>query len=267
MELRKLTALTLCCALASVAQAAPIDQQYATFDSLLHKHVQWLPDQSQSRTDYTGLKADRAPLHKVLAELSSVTQGEFDRWTGQQQMAFLINSYNAFTLELILSKYPELKSIKDLGSLIQSPWKKKFFNLLGGERNLDWIENEMLRAKYKDPRIHVGINCASIGCPALRPESYTAAKIDAQLADGLARFLSDKTRNRYRDGKLEVSEIFKWFGEDFEKGNKGYRQVADVFASHASQFSADPAIQAAIRAKTVPVGFLPYDWKLNDKGR
>lgn len=266
MNIRRLTALTLFCALAPVAWAAPIDQQYPGFDKLLHKHVQWLPDQSQSRADYAGWKADHAALRSVLAELSAVSQAEFDRWSGPQQMAFLINSYNAYTIELILNKYPDMKSIKDLGSLIQSPWKKKFFNLLGGERNLDWIENEMLRAKYKDPRIHVGINCASIGCPALRPESFTAAKIDAQLDDSLSRFLGDKTRNRYRDGKLEVSEIFKWFAEDFEKGNRGYRQVSDVFAGHATQLSADPAVQAAIRAKTVPVAFLPYDWNLNDKG-
>ena len=179
-------------------------------------------------------------------------------------MAFLINAYNAFTVELILTKYPDLKSIKELGSLIQSPWKKKFFKLFGVERNLDWIENDMLRARYKDPRIHVGINCASIGCPALRAEAYTSAKLDAQLEDGMRRFLSDKTRNRYRDGKLEVSEIFKWFAEDFEKGNKGFNKVADVFARYAVQLSADTQGQAALQNKFVPISYLPYDWKLND---
>lgn len=249
------------------ASATPVDQQYSALDTLLHKHVHWLPDNVQSRTDYAGLKADHAALNKVLVELGGLTQAEFDQWTAPQQMAFLINAYNAYTLELILTKYPDIKSIKDLGSLVQSPWKKKFFKLLGSERNLDWIENDMLRVRYKDPRVHVGINCASIGCPALRPESYTSAKLDAQLDDGMARFLSDRTRNRVRDGKLEVSAIFKWFGEDFEKGNKGFSKVVDVFARYASQMSDDPAIQVALRNKTLAVGYLGYDWDLNDKGR
>jgi hypothetical protein len=262
MIAKTLLIVSLC--LGSLAQAKPIDHQYANWEALSKKHVRWLPDQSQSRTDYAGFKADHAQLTLVLAELSGVTQAEFDQWSAAQQMAFLINAYNAFTVELILSKYPDLKSIKELGSLLQSPWKKKFFKLLGTEHNLDWIENDMLRARFKDPRIHVGINCASIGCPALRAEAYTGAKIDMQLDDGMARFLSDKSRNRYRDGKLEVSEIFKWFSEDFEKGNKGFNKVTDVFARYATQLSADASVQTALRNKTVAVSYLPYDWKLND---
>lgn len=260
-----LLSLTLGCSIA--LNAKPIDQQYSGWDALTKKHVHWLADQNQSRTDYAGLKAEHAQLQQVLGELSSVTQAEFDQWQPDQQKAFLINAYNAFTVELILSKYPDLKSIKELGSFLQSPWKKEFFKLLGKEHNLDWIENDMLRARYKDPRIHVGINCASIGCPALRDEAYTSAKIDAQLEDGMRRFLNDQTRNRYRDGKLEVSEIFKWFAEDFEKGNKGFKQVNDAFARYATQLSSDANVQAKIRSKSIPLSYLPYDWTLNDSAR
>lgn len=267
MSIRKFLALLLSVFHFNLASAAPIDQQYGALDALLHKHVRWLPDNVQSRVDYAGLKAENAALKKVLTELSSLTQNEFDQWTAPQQMAYLINAYNAFTLELILSKYPDIKSIKDLGSLFQSPWKQKFFKLLGSERSLDWIENDMLRLRYKDPRIHVGINCASIGCPALRPESYTAAKLDTQLDDGMLRFLGDRTRNRVRDGKLEVSSIFKWFGEDFEMGNKGYSSVSDVFARYATQLSDDPVTRNALRNKTLAIVYLNYDWTLNDKGR
>ncbi len=245
------------------AQARPIDQQYSAWDALSKAHVVWLPDQKQSRTDYAGLQSERAKLHQILADFSEVTQAEFDQWKPAQQMAFLINAYNAFTIELILSKYPDLKSIKDLGSLIQSPWKKSFFTLLGNKHNLDWIENDMLRAHYQDPRIHVGINCASIGCPALRNEAYTAAKLDSQLNDSFARFIGDPSRNRPPDGKLQVSEIFKWFSEDFEKGNQGFKQVGDVFARYAALLSPDAAVQSKIAAKAVPITYLPYDWKLN----
>jgi hypothetical protein len=264
MFVRFLFSLMLALGFTQLSFAKPIDHQYSTWDELSKKHVVWLADKSQSRVSYAGFKADRTKLNEVLTELSGVTQAEFDGFNQAQQMAFLINAYNAFTVELILSKYPDLKSIKDTGSLIQSPWKKKFFKLLGAERHLDWIENEQLRPNYKDPRIHVGINCASIGCPALRNEAFTAAKLDAQLDDSLARFLSDKTRNRYKDGKLEVNEIFNWFAEDFEKGNKGFSKVADVFAKYATQITPDATAQAALRAKTVTITFLPYDWNLND---
>lgn len=267
MIVKFMTLLFLLSGLGLSLPSQALDQQYMLWDSLTKKHVHWLPDNVQSRVDYNGFKNDHTQLTQVLNEMSTVSQAEFDQFTQAQQMAFMINAYNAYTIELILSKYPNLKSIKDLGSLIQSPWKKKFFKLLGEEHNLDWIENEVLRPRYKDPRIHVGINCASIGCPALRAEAYTADKLDTQLDDSLQRFLSDKTRNRYRDGKLEVSEIFKWFAEDFEKGNKGFRQVADVFARYANQLSTDASVQMAIRNKSIPVSFLTYDWSINDVGR
>ena len=143
--------------------------------------MKWLPDNKQSRVDYGGFKADRAELKKVLDAMSAVSKSEFDAWPKPQQMVFLINAYNAFTVELILTKYPDLKSIKDLGSFVNSPWKKKFFKLLGEERTLDWIEHEQLRPNYGDPRVHAAVNCASIGCPALRSEAFTVAKLDAQI--------------------------------------------------------------------------------------
>ena len=248
-------------------QTGGIDASYAAWDALLKKHVKWLPDNKQSRVNYKGFQADRAELKKVLDGMSAVPKADFDKWPREQQMAFLINAYNAFTVELILTKYPDLKSIKDLGSFVSQPWKKKFFTLLGEERNLDWIEHEQLRPKYADPRVHVAVNCASIGCPALPPEAFTPARLDAQMEEGMARFLGDRTRNRYADGKLEVSQIFKWFKEDFEKGNKGFSKVEDVFAKYADQLASAPADRDKIRAKNVAVTQLDYDWSLNDLGR
>ena len=243
------------------------DHTYPNWESLLKKHVKWLPDNKQSRVNYKGFAADRAELKKVLDAFSAVPKAEFDKWTKPQQMAFLINAYNAFTVEVILTKYPDLKSIKDLGNFVTPTWKKKFFTLLGEERHLDWIEHEQLRPKYAEPRVHVAVNCASIGCPALFPESFTAAKMEAQLEDGMRRFLGDSTRNRYADGKLEVSNIFKWFREDFEKGNKGFAKLEDVFAKYADQLAAAPADREKIKAKSVPISNLDYDWSLNDLGR
>ncbi len=248
-------------------QNGGFDAQFSAWDGLLKKHVKWLPDNKQSRVNYKGFATDRGELKKVLDSFSAVTKADFDKWPREQQMVFLINAYNAFTVELILTKYPDLKSIKDLSSFISTPWKKKFFVLLGEERHLDWIEHEQLRPKYNEPRVHVAVNCASIGCPALPPEAFTVPKLDSQLEEGMQRFLGDRTRNRYADGKLEVSQIFKWFREDFEKGNKGFSKVEDVFAKYADQLAAAPGDREKIRAKSVSISNLDYDWSLNDSGR
>ena len=260
---------------ATAVFAQSFDHNYINFDAQLKKHVKWLPDGKQSRVNYKGLASERAELTKTLEAFSAVTPAQFATFTKEQQMAFLINAYNAFTLELILTKYPDVKSIKDLGSTFSSPWKKTFFKLLGEERNLDWIEHDKLRPTgknivnggYQDPRIHVAIVCASIGCPALPPEAFNASKLDAQLESGMLKFVGDKTRNRFEGGKLQVSSIFKWFKDDFEKGFKGFSKVEDVFAKYADSLSSDAAAQVQIRAKTVSISHLDYDWSLNDLGR
>lgn len=244
---------------ASFGQQHLLDHRYPAWDALLKKHVRWLPDGVQSRVAYKALAADRAALQQVLAQWSAVTAAQFQSWGKPEQMAFLINAYNGFTLELILTQYPKLKSIKDLGSFIQPPWKKKFFKLLGEDRHLDWIEHEQLRPVFAEPRIHAAVNCASIGCPALRDEAFTPQKLEAQLEDGMKRFMADPTRNRVGNGQLEVSSIFKWFKEDFEKGHLGLHTVEDVFARHAAE-------QAQLKARALRVTHLDYDWQLNDAG-
>ena len=259
--------LVLLLALLAGAAQAQFDHGHAAWDALLKKHVRWLPDGKQSRVDYAGLQAERATLKSVLDAMSAVPRAAFDGWSQAQRMAFLINAYNAFTVELILTRYPDLKSIKDLGSFVQSPWKKQFFRLLGEERHLDWIEHEQLRPLYAEPRVHAAVNCASIGCPALRPEAFSAARLEAQLEDGMQRFMADRTRNRVRTGKLEVSAIFKWFREDFEQGHRGWNKVEDVFAAYAVSLTDTPSEQEALRARSLPVGHLDYDWSLNALGR
>ncbi len=247
--------------------AQSFDHNYSTWTALLAKHVKWLPDNKQSRANYKGFAAVRAELKSVLDGLSVVSQAQFNAWSKEQQMAFLINAYNAFTVEIILTKYPDIKSIKELGSFNRGPWKNEFFTLLGAKRHLDWIEHEQLRPKYAEPRVHVAVNCASIGCPALFPEAFTATKMEAMLEDGMRRFLGDRTRNKYEGGKLQVSNIFKWFKEDFEKGNKGFAKLEDVFAKYADLLTPDETARNQIRAKTVSISHLDYDWSLNDVGR
>jgi len=266
--IKRVLALLMLC-VAAFAQAQGFDHNHAAWDALVKKHVRWLPDNKQSRADYAGFAKDRAELKKVLDTYSAVPKADFDAWPRGERMAFLINAYNAFTVEAILTKYPDLKSIKELGLFGRGPWKNEFFTLLGDKHHLDWIEHEQLRPKYADPRVHAAVNCASIGCPALRNEAFTAAKLENQLEDGMIRFLGDRTRNRVSaDGKqLEVSSIFKWFKEDFEKGQRGFARVEDVFARYATQLSDKADEQAKLRERALPVTHLDYDWSLNGVGR
>jgi hypothetical protein len=250
------------------ASALALDHSHAAWDALLKKHVKYVQNGNASRVDYAGLARDRAQLKAVLDEYQKVTKAEFDGWTKPQQQAFLINAYNAFTVEFILTKYPDLKSIKDLGSFVSNPWKKKFFTLFGQESYLDSIEHEMLRKDgvYDDPRVHVSVVCASIGCPMLRNEAFTAERLDAQMDDGMRRFLSDRTRNRYnpQTKKLEISKIFDWYGKDFEKGHKGYTSVKATMAKYADVLADKPEDRAAVKEQKAEIVFLDYDWSLND---
>jgi hypothetical protein len=213
-------------ALLASSTTMAFDHSYADYSALLVRHVQWTAQGHASAVDYAGLKREHRQLASVQGELSSISQREFDRWSREQQMAFLINAYNFFTQQLVLTKHPDLASIKDLGNLFRSSWKIDFFELLGGRRYLDWIEHEQLRPRYRDPRVHFAVNCASIGCPALRPEAYVAERLEAQLEDQQRRFLGDRIRNRYNaaDGSLSVSPIFKWFAADFEDAAGGVTQ-------------------------------------------
>lgn len=255
--------------LAGMAQA--FDHSHAAWQSLLAKHVKPFAGGNASSVDYTALKVERAALTAYLASLTTVGEAEYAKWSKPQRLAFLINAYNAWTIELILTKYPDLESIKDLGSLFQSPWKKKFFILLGQERSLDDIEHGMIRAPgaFDDPRIHAAVVCASIGCPMLRTEAFVAERLDAQLDDGMKRFLADATRNRFDavSGRLLISKIFDWYGKDFEQGHQGYNSLRTTFARHAEQLAVAPEARLRLRNGDYRVEFLDYDWRLNDARR
>lgn len=245
---------------------AAFDHSHAQWDALTKKHVVWLAGGHASQVDYSGFKAEHQALKSYLDGLSAVIQPEYDGWKKTEKLAFLINAYNAYTVELILTGYPKVKSIKELGSIITSPWKKRFFSLLGKPRNLDDIEHGMIRAPgaFDEPRIHMAANCASIGCPALRSEAYVAGKLDAQLEDSVVRFLSDRSRNRFnpQNGRLEVSKIFDWYGKDFAARSGS---VEAWLAQYADKLADEPKHQQAIRDRKAKLDFLDYDWALNGK--
>jgi hypothetical protein len=259
-----LAAVGLYTAPPAVAQA--FDHSHAALTTLLKKHVVLLGGGKASQVRYAGMATDRAALKAYTDSLSAVGSAAFNAFSKPQQMAFLINAYNAFTVELILTRYPKLASIKDLGSLLSNPWKPKFIKLLGTEMSLDNIEHDTLRARgrYDDPRIHFAVNCASIGCPMLREEAFVADRLDAQLDEQALRFMSDRSRNRFADGKLQLNKIFDWYGEDFKLGHKGIASLPAFAGRYANQLSDAAADRERIKAMTAEISFLEYDWKLND---
>jgi len=250
------------------ARAQSFDHSHAAWTALLKKHVVLLEGGKASQLRYAGMQADHAALKAYLAQLSAVTTASFDGYTKPQQMAFLINAYNAYTVELILTKYPKLESIRDLGSLLTKPWGIKNIPLLGSTMTLDNIEHDTLRAKgrFDDPRVHFAVNCASVGCPMLREEAFVPERLEAQLEEQALRFMSDRSRNRFNptSGKLEVSKIFDWYGGDFKLGHKGIASLPAFASKYAVQLADAPADRERIKAQDVSVSFLDYDWKLND---
>lgn len=262
---RAIAALTLTL---TAATAFAFDHSHAAWTAMLKKNVVLLQGGNASQLRYAGVLAERKTLKAYLDHLSAVNESEYRSWTKAQQLAFLINAYNAFTVELILGKYPDLASLKDLGSLFQSPWKRRFFSLFGSERSLDDLEHGMVRAPgaFDEPRIHIALVCASIGCPMLRNEAYTAERLETQLEDGMRRFFSDRTRNRYdaAGNTLLVSKLFDWYGGDFEQGHAGFGSLAATFAKYAERLADTPEAQARIHSGDYRLEFLDYDWKLND---
>lgn len=257
--------------LASFGAFAQFDHQHKAWTNLLNKHVVVASGGNASRADYAGFARDRANLKGYLATLSSVSRRDFDNWSKSRQLAFLINAYNSHMVELILTRYPNIKSVWDFGRIFSNPFKMKFFNLLGREASLDLIEHEWIRSpgSYDDPRVHFAVNCASIGCPMLRNEAYIGDRLDLQLDEQTNRFLSDHTRNRYNaaNDKLEVSAIFDWYGGDFTRGARGIASLEDFFATHANLLTEDAGARRRIAEKLAPLRFLDYDWQLNDTPR
>jgi hypothetical protein len=251
--------------LASGARAD--DALHAPWGALLREHVAWTAEGTASTVDYHGFARDRAALTAYLDALGAVPPARYEAWPKAQRQAFLINAYNAQTVALILTRWPEIESIKELGGLFSSPWKQRYFDLLGARRSLDEVEHELLRGApdFDEPRIHFAVNCASIGCPALRPEAYTGAALDAQLDDQTRRFLRDRSRNRYdpASGVLTVSKIFDWYAEDFERGLRGTLSVADFLGEYAGELAELSEARGRIGRGAVDLAYSDYDWALN----
>lgn len=217
------------------------------YAGLLKKYV------DRGVVDYSGFKDEEDVLDRYLHHLSVVDSKLLSR---NEQFAFFINAYNAWTIKLILSAYPGVGSIKELGGLRKNPWKKKLCRIDGALVTLDHIEHDILRPRFKDPRVHFAINCASKGCPPLLSEPYYADRLEQQLDDTTRAFINDPDYNRLEGDRLYVSRIFKWFASDFPNG------TVDFFLKYAT---GDLKVKLETGLGKLKVKYLKYDWSLNEK--
>jgi hypothetical protein len=225
------------------AQKAPSHQQW---DKLLKKHVN-----ANGLVNYKGFQKDKAELNSYLKTLSdNAPQGG---WSQNDQKAYWINAYNAFTVSLIVQNYP-VKSIKDIDGKVykvDTPWDIKFITIGGKKYDLNNIEHGILLKKYNDPRIHFALVCASISCPKLRDEAYTGGQLNAQLEHAGKDFLNDKSKNKISADRADISQYFSWYKSDFTKSGS----LVDFLNKYS---------QTKINANT-KIGSLDYNWSLNEQ--
>jgi len=222
------------------------DQEHTSLTELLNDHVK------SNGVNYKGIKKDYKKLTHYLRDLEKVSSEKFETWSEEEQLSYLINLYNAATLDLVIQHYP-IKSFKDEAGGENGPWKYRFVKALGKTYTLDEIEHSLIRANYDEPRIHFAVNCASEGCPTLRNEAFTASHLDDQLQEQAENFLNDSSKNHYKNGTLYLSSIFDWFKQDFIDDKGSVEQFVTPFFSEKIQ-----------KGKT-PIKYTNYSWKLNEQ--
>ncbi len=206
------------------------------------------------RVNYQGLKEDPKILLDYL-ELLLTNRPNDERWDKKESLAYWINLYNAFTVKLIIDHYP-VKSIRNIGSMVQipfinSPWDIEFIDFGDEKMSLNYVEHQILRKFFEEPRIHFAINCASISCPNLRNEAYLALKIDAQLTNQTQRFLKDSSKNIITSNALYLSKIFQWYSGDFNLNQTLYENLSIWSGVSINDLAT--------------IQFIDYNWSLNEQ--
>ncbi len=247
---------------------------YSSYAKALKTHVD-----DKGMVDYEHLKAHPAQLLGYLKAIAAVPRSRYDLWDNNAKIAFWLNAYNGLTLKAIIDHYPikagffsGLVYPKNSIRQISGVWDKLKFTVMGRKMTLEHIEHKILRARFNEPRIHMALVCAAMGCPALRNEPYVGDRLDRQLNDQTRRFLGDRDKFRIDRSKdvVHLSSIFKWFAKDFVKTYA----PAQKFGRHDEELSAvlnfiagylDEADRLYIRSGDFAVNYLDYDWSLNER--
>lgn len=246
-ELLRLVSLFLATLLLAWTPVVNADAfSHAALDTVLRAHLH------DGRVNYGELASDRGPLDRYLAATESVKP---DTWPRDEQIAFWVNVYNARVLGGVIH-HPRLKSVLDVGRTLGVPtlgFFREQFMVAGQKLSLNDIEHGILRARFHEPRVHFVLNCASASCPVLPEHPLTSAGLEGQLEKAAVRFLTDRSRNHIDPAKsLEVSSIFKWYGDDFKAAAESVQGFIERHWPRKERF-----------APKLPVRFLDYDWSLN----
>lgn len=217
------------------------NEKHQIWDALLQKYVS-----ESGIVNYKGFIKEQAKFESYLQELAKETPNE--SWSRNEQMAYWINAYNAFTVKLIIDNYP-LKSILDLKG--GKPWDDPFFELNGQAFTLNKIEHEILRPTFKDARIHFAVNCASFSCPKLHNRAYTADNLEDLLNSMAKNFINNPAKNNIAEKNAEISKIFEWYADDF----KTEGTLVDFLNKYSTRKL----------TSTANISYKDYNWELNDK--
>lgn len=267
--------LVLLCGLGAATLPAHADE----FDSGGYAAVLSRFVDDRGMVDYRGLITERELLDSFVDTLASLSPSVYDDWSESDKIAFLINAYNGLTLLAVIDHYPiEPSGVSGLvfpdNSIRQIPgvWDEITFTIMGEPWTLDRIEHDTLRVDFDEPRIHLALVCAAMGCPPLRNEPYAGDRLDSQLDDQSNIFLSNSQKFTIDREKevVSLSSIFKWFGEDFIPSygtddlftdhNKEDRAVLNYIVTHLGD-----ADRSFLENKSYRIEYLPYDWTLNEQ--
>jgi len=256
-----LLSISLCIASLS---AQEFDHTHKAYDAILEKYA------LEGNVDYQSLHTNPRALKRYLNTMATVSKPQFQKFSKEQQLAFLFNLYNAATLKLIIDHYP-VKSIKDIGSWFKGPWDQPVVWLFGTTITLNNLEHDILRKGYNEPRLHLALVCAAKGCPPLRTEAYTAEKLNTQLNDQTHTFLAGSSglRINRQTRTVYVSSIFKWYGKDFISiytpgaGFVGLNKIERAVAAFCSRYVSDQK-RAYLMTGDYTVKYIDYDWSLNE---
>jgi hypothetical protein len=247
---------------------------YADYAKALEQYVD-----EQGMVDYRGLKNNRGPLDAYVRELAGLQRAEYEDWTDPQKIAFWINAYNGLTLRVIIDNYPiqptfpaRLRFPNNSIRQIRGVWDGIEFSVMGREMTLDDIEHEVLRKEFDEPRIHLALVCAAMGCPPLLNEPYRAEKLGEQFADRTRLFLqnAEKFRIDRQKDRVQLSPIFDWFGKDFigqygtDTRFRGHGRKERAVLNYLSRFL-DERDRAYLENGDYKVKYLDYDWSLNEQ--
>ena len=163
-------------------------------------------------------------------------------------LAWHLNAYNAWILHNILDKYPT-----------DGPLDGEMFffhgdriRISGEKTSFDHLEQDVIRKRFDEPRIHFALNCASQSCPPLHHEPFTAANLDGTLERLTRAFINDHPQGVVAgDARtVRVSKVFEWYAADFG-GKQG-------IIPYVNRYREQPV------AASAELEFMDYSWQLNE---